>query len=887
MDDTKPPLSNPPTICVALPCYNEGVAIYDVVQSFRRALPAARVVVLDNNSRDNTVTEAQRAGADVRQVPRQGKGNVVRRLFADVDADIYVMADGDGTYDSNAAASLIRYLVEHDLDMVVGRRRSVEADTYRNGHVLGNWLLTRSVSVLFGRSFDDMLSGFRVFSRRFAKSFPAASSGFEIETELTVHALRMRLPTAEIETNYFARPEGSHSKLNTYRDGVRILWMIFKLFESERPLAFFSIFAALSALASTLLSIPLWTTFFETGLVPRLPTAVLCAALAIIAVIALVCGILLDAVTHSRREARYSLYLSQPRPPWTSLSAWPTEVEAAPVLVPSKAARPLPQSISNALIVWQSVTTERAMHAWILIAFGIIAAVLMGQDFNWDLQNYHRYNAWAFLYGRLGVDLAPAMLQSYFNPLLDLPYYWLTETLRWNARWVAFVFGAVQGICACALLVIAGRVLPWARDRRGMAAIAAFTGCAASSFLMELGTTMGDATTAAFILTALTIVLTRFDRTCDIRWQWAALAGMLTGIACGLKLTSAPYAIALFVAAAALPAGSSRVQATRAVTLAATMAVGLVLAGGAWHARMWAEFGNPLFPQFNHWFGAPLAASIGYGDPHLWQPQSIWEALVFPFLVIGDSLRISEVEVRPFLWPTVSLIAFAAIVAKLTRHLRAPIDDDMGRSQRAILIFVGVSYIVWMYVFGIYRYTVAFEVLLPIVAWILLGRLNLPPAARIALPVVIFIVAVLTPFGSMMQERVEFGRKAFRVNPPAIADASRTTLLLVGDQPNAWVLPAFPVEIAAIGLDNSFPESPAYRRRAQQIMNERGGPVLALVRDASPGGIEGTMNVAKGLSKYGLSLDQSSCTPFRAKAGQRDIGFRLCAVTGRFILGTN
>lgn len=885
MNDTKLLLNGAPTICVALPCYNEGIAIFDVVQSFRRALPAARIVVLDNNSQDNTTKEAQRAGAEVRSVPLQGKGNVVRRLFADIDADVYVMADGDGTYDSSVAASLIRYLVEQDLDMVVGKRRSAEADTYRNGHVLGNWLLTRSVSVLFGRSFDDMLSGFRVFSRRFAKSFPAASRGFEIETELTVHALRLRLPTAEVETNYFARPEGSHSKLNTYRDGIRILWMIFKLFESERPLAFFSIVAALAALASAVLSIPIWTTFFETGLVPRLPTALLCASLAIISVIALVCGILLDAVTHSRREARYALYLNQPRPPWTSLSAWPREIESAATMSPSKTARVVPQSIANALVVWQSFTTERAIHAWIMLGFGVVAAVLLGQDFNWDLQNYHRYNAWAFLNGRLGIDLAPAMMQSYFNPLLDLPYYWLTETLRWNARWVAFLFGAVQGITACALLVIAGRVLPWARDRRGMAALAALTGCAASSFVMELGTTMGDATTATFVLTALAIVLTRFDRSLDIRWQWAALAGILTGVACGLKLTSAPHAIALVVAAATLPAGSQRVRTTRVMTLIVTMAIGFALAGGWWHARMWAEFGNPLFPQFNRWFGAPLAASIGYGDPHHWQPQSIWEALAFPFLVVMDSLRISEVEIRPYVWPAVYLIAVAALVAKFARRLNPPVDDDMGISQRAILTFVGVSYIVWMVVFGIYRYTVAFEVLLPIVGWILLGRLTLPPAARIALPIILFVVAVSSPFGSMMQERVEFVRKAFRIFPPVLANPDHTTLLLVGDQPNAWVLPAFPSGIAAIGLDNNFPESVAYLRRAQQIIDDRGGPMFALVRDDSRPGFDGVTNVGIRLRKYGLSLDSASCTPFRAKAGNRDIGYRICSVTGRLLLG--
>jgi glycosyltransferase involved in cell wall biosynthesis len=301
-----------PRIAVIVPCYNEALTIAGLVRDFRSCLPHAQVYVFDNNSTDDTARIAREAGAIVRTVTMQGKGSVVRRMFADVEADAYLMVDGDSTYDASAAPQLVDKLLQEGLDMVVGSRVSTEQAAYRFGHRAGNTLLTGFVSSIFGRTFTDILSGYRVFSRRYVKSFAAHSAGFEIETELTVHALELRMPVAEVETVYGSRPEGSVSKLSTYRDGFRILGTILRLFKSERPLAFFSIAFALCAFASIYLAIPLVITYLETGLVPRLPTAVLCAALMLFGVILLACGIILDAVTKSRIEQKRFSYLSVP-----------------------------------------------------------------------------------------------------------------------------------------------------------------------------------------------------------------------------------------------------------------------------------------------------------------------------------------------------------------------------------------------------------------------------------------------------------------------------------------------------------------------------------------------------------------------------------------------
>lgn len=306
--------SNPSVgIAVLIPCYNEESSIEKVVQDFKASLPEATIYVYDNNSSDKTIECALRAGAIVRKEPRQGKGNVVRRMFADIDAEIYVMVDGDDTYEAAAARKLVAELVENQLDMVTGARKAAW-EHYRRGHRFGNVLLTSMVTMVFGRLTEDMLSGYRVFSRRFVKSFPLLTTGFEIETELTVHALDMRMPIGEIETAYSDRAPGSVSKLSTFRDGFRILALIGILIKEERPLAFFGGVGLFLLLVAIGLAIPIVYTYAHTGLVPRFPTAILATGLVILAVLSAVCGLILDTVTHGRREAKRMKYLEYSAP---------------------------------------------------------------------------------------------------------------------------------------------------------------------------------------------------------------------------------------------------------------------------------------------------------------------------------------------------------------------------------------------------------------------------------------------------------------------------------------------------------------------------------------------------------------------------------------------
>ena len=299
-----------PRIAVLVPCLDEATTIGEVVTEFRSALPGCTVYVYDNGSTDDTARQAATAGAVVRFEPVSGKGAVVRRMFADVDADLYVMADGDGTYDAAQADQLVKQLREEDLDMVVGARTGVTLDAGRAGHAFGNRLFNRLYRWLFGAGFTDILSGYRAFSRRFVKSFPAVSTGFEIETEMSVHASQMRLPVAEVEVDYGTRPDGSASKLRTVADGTNILRAMLVLLKEHRPLAFFGWTAAACWAVAIALAVPLAVTYAETGLVPRLPTAVLATGLVVVGLLLAAAGLVLDSIARGRLEAKRLAYLA-------------------------------------------------------------------------------------------------------------------------------------------------------------------------------------------------------------------------------------------------------------------------------------------------------------------------------------------------------------------------------------------------------------------------------------------------------------------------------------------------------------------------------------------------------------------------------------------------
>ena len=331
------PASENLDVAVLLPCYTEAATIGAVVQGFRAALPQARIYVYDNNSTDGTALSAMLAGATVMRERRQGKGHVVRRMFCDIEADIYVMADGDGTYAPDDAEELIRTLLTERVDMVVGTRRGVHDDAGRNGHAFGNRLFNRLYRFLFGSDFTDILSGYRVFSRRFVKSFPAVSAGFEIETEMSVHASRLKLPVAELELDYGRRPEGSHSKLSTFRDGAKILWMFAMLMKETRPFAFFGAIAAAILAASLGFMAPVLVEYFATGLVSRMPTWILATALMMMALLAFTAGLILDSLARSRAEQLRIHYLSLPALGHTQTAARTERDQRKPTRTPDAA----------------------------------------------------------------------------------------------------------------------------------------------------------------------------------------------------------------------------------------------------------------------------------------------------------------------------------------------------------------------------------------------------------------------------------------------------------------------------------------------------------------------------------------------------------------------
>ncbi len=301
-------------VAVLIPCYNEEATITKVINDFRLAIPSALIYVYDNSSTDKTAEIATKAGAIVRTEPSKGKGNVIRRMFADIESDIYIMVDGDDTYEASKSQKMVTQLVQKDLDMIVGIRKAIEVKkSYRRGHVFGNWLLTQTVAFLFGKGFNDMLSGYRVMSRRFVKSFPIISKGFEIETEMTIHTLQIGIPYGEVETAYNERPVDSESKLSTFRDGFRIISMIFFLFKEEKPFQFFGLIAILLLLVSIILFIPIFSTYINTGLVPRLPTAILSMGLITMAFFSLSFGVILDSLSRLRMESKKIHYLSLSR----------------------------------------------------------------------------------------------------------------------------------------------------------------------------------------------------------------------------------------------------------------------------------------------------------------------------------------------------------------------------------------------------------------------------------------------------------------------------------------------------------------------------------------------------------------------------------------------
>jgi hypothetical protein len=450
-------------------------------------------------------------------------------------------------------------------------------------------------------------------------------------------------------------------------------------------------------------------------------------------------------------------------------------------------------------------------------AFALLCGLLslaLGQDRNWDLRNYHLYNAYAWLEGRLQTDLAPAQLQSYFAPLLDVPYLWMAR--HGAAEWAGFMLGALHGFNFVLVAAIAWRLLESEARRLRAALLLALAGCTGAAFLSELGNTMGDNTTAVFVLGAVLLLVPRTSQATS--WRALALAGVLLGFAVGLKLTNAMYAVGLGVAVMLQPGGRSRMGA--AAALAASALVVFALVAGPWYWSVWEAYGNPLFPQFNGVFGAPLAQPISVAD-HQWGPRGFGEALVWPLLFTADPQRVGTSPLPQILWA----VLYGAVVLMAVRALWRRRDGAGAKPEfRFIATFFLVAFLAWVAVFNIYRYLVVLELIAPLLLWRLL-RPEWPRAARF----VVFACALFSLAGWNTWGHAGWNARDFTVETPRLNGSPRDTVLLVGSEPMAWMVPFFPGDLAFASVASNFPESPAYRARVADLIDSRGGAAYAIV----------------------------------------------------------
>jgi len=543
---------------------------------------------------------------------------------------------------------------------------------------------------------------------------------------------------------------------------------------------------------------------------------------------------------------------------------------------------------------WRRLDRPAVLSAAMLcvpLLFGLISLAL-GQDDNWDLHNYHFYNPYALLNGKIGYDLAPGQWQSYFNPTLDLLYYGLVTALP--APLAGFIMGWLHGLNFVLVLALARRLLPPQAHRLGL--LLALAGCLGPGFLSELGNSMGDNMTSLCVLGALLLLLRQWSQLAAGRATLAlVLAGLLAGAGCGLKLTNATYALAMCLALFMLP-GAFLLRFRAAFVFGLGVLGGIAVSAGHWYWRMWQVFGNPLFPQFNDKFHAALAMPIGIGDTG-WLPKGLGEHLLWPFIFTVHPQRVIELPMTQLIWPMVYLAFLAlalrlAYAAALGRKLPAP----AGTAQREgafVLLFFALSYIAWLNLFGIYRYLVPIELLAPLALWLVAARLMQPGMAR-GVAGYGLLLATLVVFPPHNWGHGKWTRAAASAQVPAIAEPSQSMVLTVhGDPPMSWLVPFFPRELAFVALGSGFPESPAYAERMAAMMAQRHGPVYVMLQTNRSDPAETSAEVLRAaaeqnagvlgrageiLARYRLRLDAASCRSYPAYVGSNRWPYQLCLV---------
>ncbi len=491
--------------------------------------------------------------------------------------------------------------------------------------------------------------------------------------------------------------------------------------------------------------------------------------------------------------------------------------------------------------------------------FGLVS-VYFGQDTNWDLQNYHLYNPYAWLNGRVGFDLAPAQMQTYFNPLLDVPYYEMA--MHWPAPLVGFIMGAFHGLAFVLLLAIVRLILLEynKRECHRISILLALACCISPGFLSELGNTMGDNTTAIFVLVSLLVILSQWQILGE--WSWSAvlvsvLAGLLMGLGTGLKLTNAVYAVALCLACFAMPFNwPTRLRV--AFIFGFGVLLGFTVTAGFWYWDMWQRFGNPLYPQFNSIFKSPLASQIMILDIR-WLPKGLGEALLWPFIFSLDPERIGELEAWQIAWPVIySLFGVWFFVVLRNRYLGKPSASLNGRS-RFLLVFIALGYLVWMKLFSIQRYLVPLELLIPLGIWILLHQIfDTATAHKIAVRV-LTLSTVVVLLGLNTWEHKSWAKTGFRVTTPELANPEKTTIIFAGGSPMAWMVPFFPKPTAFASVMGTFPESPAYGEALRSMIAQRSGPVYLILEAKSNYRLNAVVKMHDQFTRWGLTKFDGGC----------------------------
>lgn len=526
-----------------------------------------------------------------------------------------------------------------------------------------------------------------------------------------------------------------------------------------------------------------------------------------------------------------------------------------------------------------------ASPLWIYVGLPLLCGLIAlhrGQDSNFDLQNYHLYNPYAWLNGRIGRDLAAAGLQSYFNPLLDVPYYVLSQ--RWPAPLLGFVMGAFQGLAGVAVYLIARRLLPASKQAPMWLAIA---GVFTANFWTELGNTMGDNGTATLVLAGILFAVVAVKRGDGARaTQWLLLVGgLFAGAATGLKLTNAPFAVALGVAALAAWPGAWFARIRSAVSLGVGAAVGFISVGGYWLWRMWAQFGNPLFPQFGRVFTNPLTGNGGISDTS-WLPTHWWEYLAWPIIMSVNPLRVGQLHLHSSIWPVFYALMIATVVIWVIARIRLKSVQGVqlrgtgaGSAQALVVWFVVVGYALWMMLFSISRYLVAADLLVPLASWILISQFNLTGRWQQAAIGVLALCAVFTLSGPRrIWEHNRWASQAFTVSTPALADPARTLIFMGSATPQAWMIPFFPSEVTFVEVGGAFPQGPGFLERVVEM--RKAAKYVYVLRDPKPNPWWKVGEDAKkaGLASAAVVINEAKCQTYAAAIGRDSMPYQLCPV---------